>query len=261
MYFARLSKTVLAVLLLAAGSGCAAETAVPTATSMPTEVPIGEAGAGLCANPLYPVVEGATWTYASSGASGYVEPYTFTDTISEVRPDGFTLTSEFADLTRTQEWSCRPEGLVALQLGSGPAGGVSTSQIRMDVTTDNVTGVTIPVTVSAGQSWSYSLDFEGELEIAGNSAEAVGTSKSEFSAAGIETVTVPAGTFDAMKILATTTIDVQATYQGLTVPVTFSAQTNAWFAPGVGWVKLESSGNLQGTEVTETINLESYSIP
>src|SRR5262245_18320786 len=71
--------------------------------------------AGLCANAYYPVREGSTWSYKSMG--GPTGEYSFTDTITAVRADGFTLSSQFGSLTRTQEWACKPEGLVALQLG------------------------------------------------------------------------------------------------------------------------------------------------
>src|SRR6266508_5721324 len=94
-------------------------TAAPLATESPVSTGGGMpvAGSGQCANAYYPVREGATWTYASTGSPA--GNYGFTDTISSVRDDGFTLTSQFGELTRTQEWACKPEGLVALQLGGG----------------------------------------------------------------------------------------------------------------------------------------------
>src|SRR5215207_6587465 len=97
----------------------------PLPTELATEPPVTSdgsglpvAGEGLCANAYYPVRQGATWSYKSIGSP--VGDYSFTDTITSVREDGFTLTSQFEDVTRIQEWACKPEGLVALQLG-GPS--------------------------------------------------------------------------------------------------------------------------------------------
>jgi hypothetical protein len=64
------------------------------------------------------VREGATWSY--QGTSSLTEPYTFTDSISSVRADGFTLTTEFDELTRTQEWACKPDGIVAIEIRRRP---------------------------------------------------------------------------------------------------------------------------------------------
>jgi hypothetical protein len=163
------------------------------------EAPSG--GTGLCENPYYPVREGATWNY--QGTSSLTEPYTFTDTITSLRADGFTLTTEFDELTRTQEWACTPEGIVALQLG----GGLTTAQTNLTVETQNASGVTYPAEIDAGDTWSHSLEFTGTMDIAGNSGEAEGTTQSDFTALGVESVTVPAGTFEAMKVEIQTTFE------------------------------------------------------
>jgi len=72
---------------------------------------------GVCANDYYPVREGATWSYKSTGSMA--GDYSFTDTITSVQDNGFTLTSQFGSLTRTQEWACDEDGLKALELGGG----------------------------------------------------------------------------------------------------------------------------------------------
>jgi len=126
---------LLIIALLLATLACslvnpqAAETQAPEgdnpATSSQTTQPESE-DSGLCSNPLYPVKVGTTWTYQSTGS---VEgDYGFTDTITDVREDGFTLTSQFSELTRTQEWACNPEGLTSLTVGGGAAAGISTTQ-------------------------------------------------------------------------------------------------------------------------------------
>ena len=243
-----------------------AETTVPenAAQDQITEEPVEptvspETGvadvAGSCANPYYPVREGSTWNYLST--STVAEDYSFTDTITSVREDGYTLTTGFDGLTRTQEWACKPEGLVALQLG----GGLSTAGSNLTVETQNASGVTYPTEINAGDTWQYKLDFTGTMDIAGQPGDATGSTQSDFTALGLESVTVPAGTFDAMKVQVITTFSADVTFQGVTVPVTFTSTTMSWYTEGVGWVKSESSGDFAGQSFTETVELQWYNIP
>jgi hypothetical protein len=43
--------------------------------------------------------------------------------------------------------------------------------------------------------------------------------------------------------------------------VALTVQSTAWFAPGVGWVKLVNGGAVEDTQFTEVISLQSYSLP
>src|SRR5215216_4457543 len=94
----------------------ATEEPLTTATELATEPPVTSegngmpvAGEGLCANAYYPVREGA-----------------------------FTLTSQFEGVTRTQEWACKPVGLVALQLGGPSATTLNTQNMQLNLTVNNV---------------------------------------------------------------------------------------------------------------------------
>ena len=208
-----------------------------------------------CDNPYYPIREGSTWNY--KGVSSMAPSYTYTDTVTSIRSDGYTLTSQFEGLTRTQEWACTPEGLVALQMG----GGLNTAGMNLKVETQNASGVTYPAEMNAGDTWQYKLDFTGKMDIAGQSGDATGSTQSDFTALGMENVTVPAGTFDAMKVQVATTLNINVNFQGLSVPVNFTNTSISWYAEGVGWVKSESSGDFAGQSFSETIELQWYNIP
>ena len=228
----------------------------------PVEVPelgMPVMGAGVCGNAYYPVREGATWNY--TGTNSEVGVYSWTDTITGVSDNGFTLTSQFEGLKRTQSWECRPEGLLSLQLGGGPAGSITSDQTQLNLETQGVTGVTYPVEINVGDQWSHAHEFSGTMDIAGQAAEANGDESATFTALGMESVTVPAGTFEAMKVEVMTTININSTFQGITVPVTFTGTTTSWFAQGVGWVKSVSTSEFGGITSTDTIELISYSIP
>lgn len=217
------------------------------------------AGDSLCANAYYPVREGATWTYQSTGSP--VGNYSFTDTVSAIREDGFTLASQFDGVTRSQQWSCTPEGLVALQMGGPAAAALNSQDMELTLEVNNVTGVTFPRAINAGDTWQHNLEFVGQMGMAGQTGEANGSAQSSFNAIGIESVTVPAGTFDAMKVQIETAISIHVTFQGLNVPVTFTGTYAYWFAPNVGWVKASGNGGIAGQTFTENIELQSYNIP
>ena len=216
-------------------------------------------GAGLCANAYYPVREGATWNY--TGTNSVVGAYSWTDTITGVSDNGFTLTSQFDSITRTQAWQCTPEGLLTLQLGGGPAGSITSEQTQLDLETQNVTGVTYPLEISGGDQWSHAHKFTGTMDIAGQAAEANGNESATFTALGMEGVTVPAGSFEAMKVEVVTTININSTFQGTTVPVIITGTTTSWFVQGIGWVKSVSTSEFGGIASSDTVELQSYSIP
>ena len=232
-----------------------------TATPVNTEtLPApSEAAAGACANPYYPVREGATWSYQSTGSA--TGDYRFTDTVTSVREDGFTLTSQFGGLTRTQEWACKPEGLAALQLGGTSTATLNTQGMQMELAAKNVSGVTYPSQINPGDQWEHNLDFGGKVNVAGRSGEAEGSAKMNFTALGNESATVPAGTFDALKVQVDSVITITATFQGVAVPVEISGTYTYWLARDIGWIKATGSSSISGQTVSETIELQSYNIP
>lgn len=240
------------------------QTSVPIATEAPTSTPAPQATeatlrAGLCANAYYPVREGATWTYSSTG--GPAGGGGFTDTITSVREHGFVLTSKYGDLTRTQEWSCTPEGLVALQLGGASLAifDPDTMQVNLDVS--HVGGMTFPADLQPGDTWQHTLDFSGRITMRGHDTDAQGNAQSSFTAVGYEKVIVPAGTFDALKIHVDTTFHLTSNFNGVDLPFTFTTPYDYWFVQSVGWVKASGNGTVDDDLFTETIELQSYSIP
>lgn len=233
-----------------------------TATMLATEPPAtpeGVKGAGLCANAYYPVRQGSTWNYKSTGSPA--GEYSFADTITAVREDGFTLSTQIGDLTRTQEWNCTPEGLIALQLGGAPAAMLNAQNIQLNLNSKNSSGVTFPSEIQPGDQWQQNLDVEGDVAVANEEGKATGNVQLSFNALGNESVTVPAGTFDALKIDVNTSVNVDVTYEGLTLPVTFTGSYTYWFAKGIGWVKATGTGNFLGSSFSETTELQSYSVP
>ena len=255
---------ICSVFLLISLAACSASNSQTTPTAEPptqgTSPQPTSSVSGLCSNPLYPVIQGATWTYSNTGSPA--GSFTYTDTITSVRPDGFTLTTQFTDLTRTQEWACKQEGLQALQLGGANSAAITTQGLSAEFTSSNVTGITLPANITSAMQWTYGLDINGSVAMPGDqSAEASGTVSIDLKEAGSESVTVPAGTFNATKIEAKSTFDLNASFQGIKVPVKFTDTSILFYVPGVGLVKSIENGDIGGNSFSSTTELQTYNIP
>jgi hypothetical protein len=215
---------------------------------------------GTCDNMLFPVKQGAVWMYASTG--GPSGSFTYTDSITKVHTGGFTLTSQLADATRTQEWYCQADGLQALQIGGGSAAGISTQGITAEFITSDVTGLSLPREVTSGMQWQYGLKMQGTLAMPGDQqSPASGTYSAAMEELGKETITVAAGTFEAVRFQANSNVNIAADFQGTQAPITYTATTLLWYAPGVGFIKSVENGDFGGTAFTITTELQSYNIP
>lgn len=229
-------------------------------SSCTTSGAISSGASGTCDNALYPVKQGATWTYASVG--GPNGSLNYTDTITDVRADGFTLTSQYADTQRGQEWNCHSDGLQALQIGGGSAAGISTQGITADFSTLEVTGVSLPREISQGTQWQYALTMQGAMATPGNQqSPSTGSYSVTMQALGKETITVPAGVFEAIKIQANSTVEATTDFQGIQVPIKYNGVSLIWYAPGVGYIKSVENGDFSGTVFSVTTELQSYNIP
>lgn len=230
-------------------------------TAEPTAVPTETPAAGACYHPYYPVVVGATHTYSSTSAD--LGAYTFTDTITNVRADGFTLTTEFEGLTRVQEWECSAEGLASLEYDSGVAAAITTSGMNASFETTGSTGVTLPADVAPGDTWEQSFDVTGTMVMAeAGNAEASGTVDISFEAIGVEEVTTAAGTFMALRVESDLTFDLSVTFEGFEIPVSLQGHTISWYAEGVGWVKSEDTATFaEAGTFSSVVDMQSYNIP
>jgi len=213
----------------------------------------------LCVNEYYPVSDGATWSY--NGTSSETDDFTFTNTITSVRDDGFTVTVEYDNVTLVQEWACTPDGILALDSGGGTAGTLTTSDVNLEMETQNASGITYPKEILPGDTWNHLLDYTGTMDFGGETADVNGNTEYNYTAIGIESVTTSAGIFDAIKVDIVTTININVTVQGTEVPVTFTSTSTSWFGEGIGWIKTDSESDLFGVTSNEAIELVSYNIP
>jgi hypothetical protein len=227
----------------------------PAAT--PSAVATAEPASGACANDHQPVAEGDTWTYAVGGSGGGTD---YTDIITTVEVSGFAVTSDFGRVRRGTRWSCTRTGLVALQYGGGASGALTSQGLWASLRTTRVAGVTIPRSIGLGDTWSQSFGVRGTIDIGGARTTASGSVDERFEAGGVVSVTVPAGTFDAVAIETMTAIDIRTSVAGVRTPVKVVSAGTTYLAEGVGMVKATSDTSLFGQPLSSTIELRNYAV-
>jgi hypothetical protein len=225
-------------------------------TEAPPPAPIAAtpAAPNACDNPYMPIIVGATWNYNLTGPL----PDTYVHSVLSLEGDGFTEQDVYASgVTRTGQWKCENGNLVALNPSGGGSANVSTEGVSVDFKTTAHEGVTLPASMNPGDSWSQSLTLEGTQTINGESNPASNQLSQNCTALGVEVVTVPAGTFDAMRVECNTVMNISVTVQGTPFQNTMTLNNSTWYAPKVGMVKTVSTGN----GLDSTIELTSFSIP
>jgi hypothetical protein len=250
------------VVLLAASLACSlpgsspsSNTPVPVVEVPSGGVPSNTGGSGACDNPLYPVVIGASWTYKFNGGV----PGDFTRSITAVNDDGFFDQDVFTSgITRTGEWKCNAGALIALDPNGGSTAAVQSSTIDSTFETIAMDGVTLPANVNAGESWTQNFTIEGTETIKGVAVASKNQTAYSCTAGGSESVTVAAGTFNAVRMECQTNITITITMNGAEIPTNVTTTSTIWYAPGVGMVK---SDNVVSGTGNNTIELTAYNIP
>lgn len=216
----------------------------PTVAASPTPAPTD------CFNAYYPVKPGSTWTYQMSGTRAD----TFTHSIVAASDKDFTDQDTFGNgTTRTGQWRCEGGDLISLTPG-GASAAVAAAGLVFNFTVTENTGVTIPANMEVGSTWSQNIKFESSQDVGGVQLDTQNEASTSCTVIGRESVTVPAGTFDALKVECNTklTIGMNGT------PIyTIEGPSTSWYALGVGMVKSIGSGG--GYEAT--IELTAYQIP
>jgi len=202
-----------------------------------------------CDNTYVPVKSGAKWTYRNTNTA--TKTLTQVATITNVGDRSFTETVSLGDSTTwTETWSCVDGGLLQLQNNGGPAGAAIGPHGKATITTKSNTGLTIPTDPKPGDTWSQVT--EGVIKGGGLTLTQKTTLTSR--AVGMEAVTVPAGTFQALRIDGQSKIDV-TNQDGSKLQ--FTGTTSVWVVAGKGLVK--SVSTIASVETTS--ELESLQVP
>lgn len=111
-------------------------------------------------------------------------------------------------------------------------------------------GVTVPLRINPGDSWSQETNFH----LSSASVSGDGQLLYEFNAIGAEEVTVPAGTYQAMRV------DITADAIGSVMTVHYCG--TAWWVAEFGRVKQIGETRVDEADaIGATVELESYTNP
>ncbi len=191
-----------------------------------------------CSHPYFPVAEGRTWQYRSTepGSSDY------TVSILQVSAKGFVQRMTFGKSSFDLRWDCTASGLVQLDFLS--IGGPENQGAEIKTKTLKSSGVVFPPANLAvpGTSWAYSYVVEQEIKSGDTTIISTSTVEVQNKIVALEEVTVPAGTFSALRVDSTSIIKGTMKAAGQSIPMNNTVQTSSWYAKDVGMVKSTAAG-------------------
>ncbi len=190
-----------------------------------------------CNNPFYPVSETARWQYQITFPASNSAPVTYMRTVVNVVGNGFTERLVVDSRTVEIGWTCTNEGLAASEFSDMAL----IQEPAFDFETLEQSGVTVPRRDrwQLGTIWTNGYLARGTLRIDGNTLTGTGTINIQNQIAAQEQVTVPAGTFDALRVDSMTTIQLTLS-GGIPIPAV-TVTGSAWFARDVGLAKSTAS--------------------
>ncbi|MEP7076978.1 MAG: hypothetical protein ABI878_14325 [Acidobacteriota bacterium] len=203
---------------------------------------------GQCDNTYYPVGPNVTRKYHVSYPKGLLSDRDYTESFTDFSGDTFTVNTDFGTVAAHVKWRCMSEGLLATQYNNSID--VKNSGTSVAVETTDSKGVTFP----NPDKWTPGSTWTAEYHIIENintsSGKSIGGSKGTVTqdgeVVGPDEVTVPAGTFQAVKIKITTKLDLIMNIPGANgMPITTKVETTAWMVKDTGMVK--SVTNIAGS--------------
>ena len=231
--------SMLGVLLI--GAGCAS-----SGVSIPTPLSVG---GSRCDHPYYPLRVGTKMEYASSAKSALHSSYSWE--VTEAAGDHAKLAYHFSPtLTTVSDVTCSDEGL-RMDSYMNTAG----ANEQMTVKTLRADGQYVPRDLRVGSEWTNNYEVEATntnpIAIRMGFGTTHMTIDTKNKAVSEEKVTVPAGTFTAIKVES---VNNTSTVLGVGKPAsTFAITSYLYFVRGKGLVKTEtvSNGVTMGVEATK----------
>jgi hypothetical protein len=220
------------------------------ATRAPTPAAGGYVSQTACDHPYFPIRQGASWVYSTDAGP---QTWSVTSVSGDLDSASATMEMVFQDVSITYSWSCGSEGVVSFDFGTI---GLPSDAGIGDITITSSSGAILPPPdqLVPGASWSNAFTEEVNAGAAGVDFTMTMDANETYTASGFETVSTSAGTFNALRIDGTGTFTTNTDVAG---SFTTTAQFTYWLAPGVGFVRFEST-----TEgVSSTSELTGYSIP
>jgi len=194
--------------------------------------PASSTGEGECGHDYFPSDLGTTWEVA--GTNSMLGDYQNTATITVSSDDGFVVPTEFIDGSGTfaLAYSCTDEGLTLLDpLGQSSSAVATGPEGSATMTTLAQSGLSLPADLEAASTWQQYVKWEAQGD---DGTVLHGDTTFNYVYRGRENVTVPFGTFEAIRI----DTEILGTLEGKALE---PCQATNWYAEDVGVVKAETS--------------------
>jgi len=215
-------------------------------------------GTGDCRHDYYPLMPGYSVSYRQTYGErqvNYVMTITEADDKRAKMEFKFDQIAEVGkEFTFTQELSCSggnlmPDGYLDMSEAFGGP--------KVRIETEEIEGVLMPEGLQNGSVWTSSYVMKMTPADSSHPMAAYGAMKSDVSVVntvvGEETITVPAGTFDTLKVESVSTTTTEMTGLPNMPPSETTMTEYEWWARGVGMVKSESG---DGSSVIEAIDVD-----
>jgi len=220
----------------------------------PEPEPVAELpeASGDCDHPYYPLKDGNEIDYRVT-SGGTTTDYAMT--VSDVTENSAKLNIIFTTptaMTVVQNIQCA-EGTIRtdgyMDMGSAMTGG------KIKTVTKSVSGDLMPKTLAVGTTWTTKYDTVVTMQGTGLPAglgQMTATVESTNKVLNEESITVPAGTYTALKVQVDTTT--QVTIPGMPTGPTTTKMTNyQWWVKGVGMVKTVDAAGTSPMVATKVI--------
>ena len=229
-------------------TGCASAATTPDGSSTAPAASSAAPAAGAAISIYYPVAVGNTWVYSIDYGNGMV--VTDTEVMTKVTPEGGGTR---ATIERTFTWNdkSQPELMDSVEYVFGSDGSLTVPFQSLPIAGGGT------VTVKSGELvWPTSAEFEAgtaktgiiEASIDSNGTTTEQTVKFTITGSGVESVTVPAGTFSARKLLQNLLISLPSL--GVTdLPI----DSVSWLAEDVGAVRTEIPDQSGGPTIVQQL--------
>ena len=218
------------------------EAQVNTIVDTPTPIP------SLCDNLYFPNKVGDTWEYA--GNTSATGAFNRTDSITNSGDQSFSVQSTVSEISYPVDYSCTEAGLVAVNPIQQYLGAILTSlngQIELNLVSNS--GISLPSQVNPGDSWQQIVEWEGSAQGMSTNGRLV----FDYSAAGYETLTVPSGTYEALRVNTSIRIEISNfRIQYGTYNIT------SWMAPNVGTIKSQGTSNVPNVSFSDSLELTRF---
>jgi DUF3108-like len=228
-------------------------TPMPTSTETPTVIPVMPTSTttpipSVCDNLYYPNQLSNTWEYAGNNTA--LGDYVRTDIISNSSSQSFTVESNLSSVTYPVDYNCTPEGLTSVDPIQQYLGALlNTPNSPVNVTLLSNSGITLPAQINPGDSWQQVAEFKGSV----NNTSASGRVVFNYSAVGFENITVPFGTYNALRVDCNIRIEL--------TPFRILAGTyeaTNWMAPNVGIIKSTGTSHIPNLDFIDSLELTSF---